>query len=294
MSGTWDIITGMSTLAFVLVIFSAALHAYWNLIAKKQARNPAVFFMGLGFAFLALAIPAVFALSAWGDLSRALPYMVATGMLHAIYYTLLFKGYATSDLSSLYPLARGVGIVGVTLISIAFFNAAIPFVGLLALFVIVFGVVILGFGASKSLILLKTNTLARLLPFWIGVSIVGYTLVDNEGVKQVSPVVYAAGLTLFTLIFLLPLRLWRDGKLQDAWRKHKKPSLIVGIGSIGTYLIILFVYQLTQLSFVVALRETSIAIGAIIGVLILRERWNVAKVVAVCCIVLGAVLLRLV
>lgn len=103
----------MSTLAFILVIFSASLHAYWNLIAKRHAHahNPC-------------------------------------------------------------------------------------------------GVAILGIGTGKSLKLLRTDTLAKLLPFLIGVSIVGYTLVDNAGVKQVSPIVYAAGLTLFTLIFLLPLRLW--------------------------------------------------------------------------------------
>lgn len=284
----------MSTLAFALVIFSATLHAYWNLIAKKQARNPAVFFMGLGFALVALAIPAIFAFSTWNDLGRALPYMMATGILHAIYYSLLFKGYATNDLSSLYPLARGVGIVGVTLASITFFNAEIPSLGLLALLTIVCGVAILGIGTGKSLRLLKNNTLAKFLPFLIGVSIVGYTLVDNEGVKQVSPIVYATGLTFFTLVFLLPLRLWRDGRLLDAWRNYKKPSLIVGIGSIGTYLVILFVYQLTELSFVVALRETSVAIGAVIGVLVLKERWSLAKIAAICCIVLGAILLRLV
>jgi uncharacterized membrane protein len=93
---------------------------------------------------------------------------------------------------------------------------------------------------------------------------------------------------------LLPLRLWRDGEVRNAWRNHKKSSLVVGLGSIGTYLIILYAYQLTQLSFVVALREVSVAIGAIIGVVVLSEKWNYAKAIAIGCMVTGAILLRLV
>lgn len=65
--------------------------------------------------------------------------MVATGILHAIYYALLFRGYAANDLSSLYPLARGVGIIGVTIVSVTVFNAVIPFMGVLALAAIVWG-----------------------------------------------------------------------------------------------------------------------------------------------------------
>jgi drug/metabolite transporter (DMT)-like permease len=139
-------------------------------------------------------------------------------------------------------------------------------------------VIALGLGKRQALKLLKTETLAKLLSLLIGASIVGYTFVDSEGVKQVSPVVYAAGLTMFTLIFLLPLRLWREGKLLQAWNYYKKPSLIVGVGSIGTYLFILFVYQLTQLSFVVAL----------------KENLSLAKIIAICCIVAGAILLRII
>lgn len=284
----------MPTVAFVLVIFSASLHAYWNFIAKKQARNPTVFFLGLGFAFLALLLPALFAFSTMADLWRALPYIIATGGLHAAYYALLFKGYARSDLSSLYPLARGIGIIGVTTVSMIFLHAVIPPLGIVALVTIVAGVAILGLVGRKSIKLLITDPLAQLLPLLIGLSIMSYTLVDNEGVKHISPIVYAAGLVLCTLVFLLPLGLWRHGKLRHTWQHHKKSSLIVGLGSIGTYLIILFVYQLTQLSFVVALRETSVAIGAIIGVVVLKEKWTLAKVIAVGSIVVGAILLRLV
>lgn len=70
----------MSTIAFILVIFSATLHAYWNLIAKKQAHNPSVFFLGLSFALLVLIAPAIFAFTTWNDLWQALPYMMATGV----------------------------------------------------------------------------------------------------------------------------------------------------------------------------------------------------------------------
>lgn len=283
----------MPTLAFVLVLFSASLHAYWNFIAKKQSHNPAVLFVGMGFAFVALLVPAILCFVPIREVVAALPFMVTTGLLHACYYALLFKGYAAFDLSSLYPLARGISIVGVATVSVVVFKSVIPPFGLAALVLITAGVIAMAYHNESPGKLLRQKPLVRFMPLLIGASIACYTLVDSHGVGRTHPVVYAAGLSFFTFLFLLLARPWQAGQLGDAWRRYKKSSLIVGLGSIGTYLIILFVYQLAELSFVVALREVSVAVGAVIGVLVLHEKWTYLKVVAIGCIVAGAILLRI-
>src|SRR5690349_16047947 len=46
--------------------------------------------------------------------------MVVSGALHALYFLLLQRGYATGDLSLVYPLARGTGPLLSTTAAIVF------------------------------------------------------------------------------------------------------------------------------------------------------------------------------
>jgi uncharacterized membrane protein len=73
----------------------------------------------------------------------------------------------------------------------------------------------------------------------------------------------------------------------------KKYSLIIGLGSIGTYLIILFVFQMTQVSYVVAARESSVVFGAILGIMFLKEGCSTQKIFSIVCIIIGMLLIKI-
>src|ERR1700683_2776656 len=90
---------------------------------------------------------------------------------------------------------------------------------------------------------------------------VAYSVVDKFGVGRVNPVIYITGLALFAAGFSAPV-VWHRYRreCQDAWRQHKRISLGVGLASMGTYLLILFAFQLANASYVVAVREVSIVI----------------------------------
>ena len=101
----------MSAGVLALVIAAAFAHAGWNFLAKGAEGGAAFVWLArsagtvLWLPVLAIAL-AVFP----GELGWvALGLMVGSGVLHALYFTLLQRGYATGDLSLVYPLARGTG-----------------------------------------------------------------------------------------------------------------------------------------------------------------------------------------
>jgi drug/metabolite transporter (DMT)-like permease len=127
----------------------------------------------------------------------------------------------------------------------------------------------------------------------VGLTITAYSVVDKLGVGPVSPVVYLAGLAAVTGVVLAPfLLLCRREGCREAWRRHKRTSLWVGLGSTGTYLLVLAAFREANASYVVAARELAIAVAVVLGVAVLKEPLTVAKALATAAILLGVVLVK--
>lgn len=117
----------------------------------------------------------------------------------------------------------------------------------------------------------------------VGLTIALYSVVDKLGVGTVHPMVYISSLSTLTALILLPSMGWQrwDG-CREAWTHRKVYIGIIGVGSIGTYLLILFAYRLGPASYIVAVREFAVVIGALLGVMFLHERLTLRKVAASC------------
>ena len=74
---------------------------------------------------------------------------------------------------------------------------------------------------------------------------------------------------------------------REAWTHRKVYIGIIGVGSIGTYLMILFAYRLGPARSIVAVRELAVVIGALLGLMFLHERVTIRKVVGMMAIVGG-------
>jgi drug/metabolite transporter (DMT)-like permease len=132
-----------------------------------------------------------------------------------------------------------------------------------------------------------------LLAVLVGLTITAYSVVDKVGVGRDSPVVYLAGLAAVTGAVLAPFVLLRHGQeCREAWREHKRTSLGVGLGSTGTYLVILAAFRQGHASYVVAARELSIAVAAGLSVAVLKEPLTVPKVLSTAAILVGVVLVK--
>src|SRR3954471_695000 len=109
----------MSAVVLALVVAAAFSHAAWNLLAKGAEGGAAFVWLSCASGAL-LYIPALLlALDGPPD-AEALALMAVSGALHAVYFVLLQRGYATGDLSLVYPLARGAGPLLSTTAAIAF------------------------------------------------------------------------------------------------------------------------------------------------------------------------------
>jgi uncharacterized membrane protein len=124
--------------------------------------------------------------------------------------------------------------------------------------------------------------------------IIGYSIVDKLGVGIIHPIGYIFGLVLLTTVFLAPyILINKRQELLSALKNMKKYSLIIGLGSGGTYLIILFVFQMAPVSYVVAARELAVAIDALLGFIFLKEQFLPQKALGVMGIVIGMILIKM-
>ena len=110
---------------------------------------------------------------------------------------------------------------------------------------------------------------------------------------QINPVVYGVGLWLISAVLFAPAALWKyPNEVRDALKNKKRYILLVGSGSVGTYLVILFAFQRANVSYVAAVREFAVVIGAALGFIVLKERFTAAKAWGIAAIVLGLVLVK--
>jgi drug/metabolite transporter (DMT)-like permease len=279
----------MDLTAFALVAGAACLHALWNLAAKRVSGNLGVLWLGLCTSGLALAPFAFYSASQSFD-PAGLPYIAGTGLIHAAYFALLAASYRRGELSTVYPLARGTGVAGTALAARAVIGERLSALGALGVGAICLGIVLLGLGDVRR----PAPARSYLLALLVGLTITAYSVVDKLGVGLVSPVVYLWGLTAIAAVLLAPFLLlrWRR-EWRETWRSHKRTGLWVGLGSMGTYLLILAAFQQAQASYVVAARELSIAVAVVLGVAVLKEPLTVPKALSAVAIVVGVVLVKM-
>jgi drug/metabolite transporter (DMT)-like permease len=277
----------MPLFAFLLVILAATLHALWNFATKKVSGNLSVIWIGLVLATIAI-IPFLFFLSPEQIfVTKTWPFILATGLIHAVYFFAVAKAYEHGDISIIYPLARGSGIAGTAIIACLLLQEEISFAGTVGILLISLGTLLLGLTNIHQ----KRGIFFSLI---VAVMIIGYSIVDKLGVGIIHPLGYIFGLVLLTTVFLAPyILINKRQELLSTMKNTKKYSLIIGLGSGGTYLIILFVFQMVQVSYVVATRELAVAIGALLGFIFLKEQFSAQKLLGIMGIVIGMILIRM-
>lgn len=281
----------MSVLAFTMVVLSAFLHASWNFATKRVSGDISVLYIGLCAASL-LSLPVVlFFLYSDGISLRSLFFILGTGAIHAVYFFALSRAYHYGDISVVYPIARGSGVAGTAVAASLLLQENVSSVGAGGIFLIVAGTILVGLRFSSQRDHYRGVSFAML----VGLMIVCYSILDKLAVQETNPVVYIFGMFLVTAFIVSPYLLTRCRKeIAHAWRNYRRYSFIIGIGSMATYLIILFTFRFAHVSYVVAAREIAVAIGALFGFALLKEAISMRKVIGIAAIVAGLVILRMV
>ena len=260
----------MTGAALALVLSAAVIHATWNAMAKG-ARDPMAMLWWAGvLSSLVLAPPSLYVLARDGFSPRALPFVVATVILHSMYFFSLGKAYQTGDFSVVYPMARGMGVALVPMAAYYFFDERLSRLGILGIGLIGLGIFVLHWrrGAWSEDALLRPGTGWAIAT---GLCIASYSLVDKVGVSHINPFPYLWAMMLGSCVSLLPAVRARPGSMAREWRENRLAVLLSGVLSPGGYLLVLFAFRLSKAGYVVAGREVSIVISALIGSILLRE-----------------------
>ena len=260
----------MTGAALALVLSAAVIHATWNAMAKG-ARDPMAMLWWAGvLSSLVLAPPSLYVLARDGFSPRALPFVVATVLLHSMYFFSLGKAYQTGDFSVVYPMARGMGVALVPIGAYYFFDERLSRIGILGIALIGAGIFTLHWrrGAWSEEALLRPGTGWAIAT---GLCIACYSLVDKVGVSHINPLPYLWAMMLGSCVSLLPAVRARPGSMAREWRENRLAVLLSGVLSPGGYLLVLFAFRLSKAGYVVAGREVSIVISALIGSILLKE-----------------------
>jgi drug/metabolite transporter (DMT)-like permease len=284
----------MTFSVFLLVLFSAFCHATWNFAARKAAGNLMAIWLGLWIG-CAVILPGALGIIIHDGLRetaqlQGIICIIATGLIHSVYFRLLAAGYEEGEISLVYPVARGSGIVLTAILAGLLLKEQLTLLGSIGIGLVCLGIMSLSREAHKG----TDDAKAIRLALGIGASIVAYSIVDKIGVGYINPVVYIWSMFLIAAITLTPLLIRRyRGQLWQAARQYKGYAAIIGIGSIGTYLMILFAFTRGPVNYIVAVREFAVVLGTLAGVIFLKERLTMAKALAICIIVIGIIGIKL-
>jgi drug/metabolite transporter (DMT)-like permease len=260
--------------ALGLVVAAAIFHALWNVLAKR-ARDPVVFlWSSVSLATLLLLPFAVAVLREGGFPPAALPFVVATVLIHALYFWALGSSYRSGDFSLVYPVARGLGVALVPVVALVVFDERPSGLGAAGIALVVLGIIALQ-APWKGLPRRGPRSLA-LTPgtawaFATGLLITTYSLIDKAGVTHLHPVPYIWLMGAGSVALLAPAALRRRAALALEWRLNWRTILVASALNLTGYLLVLFAFRLSKVGYVVAARELSIVFSAILGTLWLGE-----------------------
>ena len=263
------------SIIFFLILFSAFLHAGWNLIIKSF--NNSLSAMGIKMILHSIiCIPVIFFIPYPTGITWL--FLIASVLLHNLYFIILGISYNKGDLSFIYPIARGCSPVFITILSLLFLKDQVSFAGWIGIIIASFGLMFLTFNDIKNRINLDVLKLALL----VSLAICLYTLCDAAGVRSSSN-----NFSYIAWLFVL------DGWLIFSYAYYKNKNIFLHINlrgfslivlasimSFSGYGIIIWSMNFIEIGYVSSIREASIIIATLFGFIFLKEKFSLQRILA--------------
>jgi len=247
--------------AFLLTLTAAALHAGWNLVVKSGSdRIMAALAVTAGAA--TLSVPVVVFV---GPPSRdAIPFLVASAIVHTAYLLALTKAYERADFALAYPIARGSAPLLVTIGGVMFAGDELTVLGVVGVAIVATSILSLvqrrGGGQRVDAALIT------------GLCIASYSVIDGKAVRVTgSSLRYVALLFVLHFAVLLGVIVVRRRGIPAVPDRFGLTMIVGGGASALAYLLVLIAVQDAPLGLVSGVRELSVIFGLIAGVVILGE-----------------------
>jgi drug/metabolite transporter (DMT)-like permease len=280
----------MEAFVFLAVLFAAACHAGWNALIKVGL-DPlsTTTLISVGSGLVALAFVPVVGMPAWA----AWPWLIASVVIHLVYFASLIESYRTGDLGQVYPIARGSAPLMTAATTSILLDERLSALGWTGIVALVAGVLLLSARGGRALAEIDRRAVGFAL--FTALTICAYSVIDGIGARlSTNPNAYSVWLFLGIAVVMVPYALYRDGRdvipaMQNFWLR----GFAGGALQVLSYGIAIWAMTLAPIAIVATLRETSVLFGAVIAVVILKEPLRLVRIAAACLIVFGLVLIRL-
>lgn len=271
--------------AITLILGAALLHAVWNAIVKGSTdRGVSIGLVAIGsslFGWMLVPFVDVPHPGSW-------IFIALTVIIHLFYFMFLILAYRLGDFSQMYPIARGVAPVLVALGAMVFAGDRLPPSGWAGL-LIVTAAIALVVSARGSV---PGNPAAIAAALMAGFCIAAYTIVDGMGVRlSGAPTGYIAWAFGMKIILGIGFLIWRGSAIFSVSAGTLAAGIGGGLISGLAYAMAVYAMSLTTLASVSAIRESSVIIAALIGVVWFGERPWLPRVIAAVFVVAGVLLI---
>ena len=280
----------MNLTATGLILLSAVIHVGWNLTGKRTATSLNFYFIA-SLVLVAILLPALAIFDRGGfDLPPIVWLLIAcTGIFEALYYAALVKAYRSGEMSVAYPVLRSIPVLLVTLITELFsLGEPLSLLALVGLGLVIAGCLLVPVEKPSRAIISSYLKPVMLLALLAAIGTTGYSLVDNEALRLLrelpesrlpaieSALVYSVWQNVSAVIFMLPLCLMTSGgraEFKVVLRRDGMTAAGLGFAIYFAYVLVLTAMAYApNLSSVLAFRQASIPLGALAGVVLLKEK----------------------
>jgi drug/metabolite transporter (DMT)-like permease len=210
--------------------------------------------------------------------------------IHTAYFLFLTIAYRFGDLSQVYPLSRGVAPLIVAGLAVFVLGETLGPQALVALLLISLGIMSMVFSGKGAIGQPKAVAAALAT----GCLIAGYTVADGAGARlSVDAHSYLLWLNVFNGIPIILIAVARRRRvlvpqLKLVW----KAGALSAIVSLLAYWIVLWASTQAPLALVAAVREVSMVFAVLFGVVFLKEKLDLRKLLSIFVTLSGTVLLR--
>ena len=287
----------MSSFAFTLIIFSALMHAFWNLLVKRS-QDKTVFIwwmfvasgslMNLGLPFFgAFPVPSL----------RVVGLAAIGAVCFMLYHLFNGRAYRSGDLSLTYPLAQ-TSMFWVPIWGVLILGEKVSGLGVAGIGLILFGAYSIQLRAlAWSEVVRPFHNLRD--PAVLAALAAGFiysvgSVIDKTGVMLYSPFHFTYLLVAFMLLFMTLniMRARYRGRIMAEFRHSRLLVIAAGPVMMGSFFAFRFGLSLAPMSYAVPVRQVSLLIGVLIGVIFLGESCGRIRFAATLLILGGVALIR--
>ena len=287
------------------------IHAGWNLISKQGHPTLAFFWTANNFGVLLVLAAAA---ACMGQVTRVPVtvwlYALCSGFFLSLYMIGLAGAYRTGDMSVAYPLIRALPVLFITGVTLVLgLGKPVTHRFMLGAVLVVTGCMLLPMRTGHYFKLRNYFNASALMALLAAVGSTGYTVIDHEALKYLrglpeTPFSSMTATRIYLCLAAMSGSLWmtlvvfadpRERKyFQEVMTRYKTSAAMTGIAIYLTYgLVLLAMNFVSNVSYVAAFRQLSIPLGAVFGMVVLREPPYRTKILGILAVFVGLVIIGL-